>query len=173
MKRAAVFLLLLMGLFFLLAFGLPRQFTVTKSISIQSRPEIINLYVSDLRKWQLWSVATTDFDENAQFVYAGAEQGVGAAYSWSGTKIGHGQMEIVASSPMDGVKMSEAIESSVVNAFAEIAYAQKGDSTLVTWTDSGTLPAPFGGFFVDSVERKLGQNLQDNLLKLKNIIEHR
>lgn len=153
------------------SFVLPRAWSVERHVVINAAPQRVHAMLFDLRRWQDWSVWTRTLDPQLRNAYEGPQDGVGAKWFWLGPKMGRGQIVIVASDRLKGIELDQAIESETVNAHASLTFTAEGSATKVTWLDEGTLPLIAGGFFRNTMERRLGDNLEASLTKLKTIIE--
>ncbi len=150
---------------------LPRGWRVERQVLINAGPGRVHALLFDLKRWQEWSVWTRAMDPLLHNTYEGPQEGVGAKWMWLGPKMGRGQVAIVASDPLSGIELDEAIESEVVNAHASVKLTVEGSATRVVWIDEGTLPLIVGGLFRGAVERQLGEHLQASLQKLKAVAE--
>jgi hypothetical protein len=171
LRKVAIVVVVVLVLAVALGALLPRTWHVEQSVSIAAPAQRIYPLIANLRRWQEWSVWTKELDPQVHNSFEGPESGVGARWSWLGTKMGRGTMEIVASDPATGVRLDEAIESATVNAHAAFTFTPEGPNTRVTWTDEGTLPLVVGGYFSGMVERMLNRNLESGLAKLKRVVE--
>ncbi|MEW6434482.1 MAG: SRPBCC family protein [Myxococcota bacterium] len=150
---------------------LPRQWRVERSVVIAAPPERIHPFLDDLRRWPEWAAWNKEMDSKVVWTYGGPDRGVGARWAWNGPVMGKGRMEIVASDPVKGLRIDEAIESETVNAHARFDFAPEGAGTKVTWIDEGTLPPVVGGFFRGMIEDMLNQHFSTGLAKLKAAVE--
>ena len=169
-KKIAIAVLAICVLSAVVLAALPRSWSVERSIVINAPEAKIVPYVVDLHRWQDWSPWTKSHDPLARFSFEGPQQGVGAKWSWLGPVMGRGQLEVTSAIP-GYVTLSEALDGERVNANATFTFRAQGNSTVVTWRDSGELPA-FGGVFVGSVERSLAKSFDAGLVKLKTTVEN-
>lgn len=149
--------------------ALPRSWSVERSLTIAAPEAKIAPLIVDLRRWQEWSPWNKSSAPLARFTYEGPQQGVGARWLWLGPEIGRGSLEITAEIP-GYISLAQAIDGDTVNASATFSFQKQGDSTLVTWRDSGELPL-FGGVFAGEVERTLGKKMETGLQRLKASVE--
>lgn len=170
-KKIAIALVVVIALAAGVGAALPRTWRVEQSVVIASPPERIFPFINDLKRWQEWTVWTHAMDPHLHNIFEGNQDGVGARWSWLGPKMGNGTMEIVESSPLTGIALSEAIETPTENARASLRFTREGDSTRVTWVDEGTMPFIVGGFFRAEVETQLSANFATSLAKLKALVE--
>ncbi len=149
--------------------ALPRTWSVERSIVIDAPEAKIVPHIVDLHRWQDWSPWNKSHYPLARFSFEGPQQGVGAKWSWLGPVMGRGSLEVTSVIP-GYVSLSEALDGERVNAHATFTFQPRGGSTLVTWRDSGELPA-FGGVFVGSLEATLGRHFDAGLKQLKATVE--
>ena len=165
---ALVVVLAVVGLF------LPRQWHVERSVVIGAPPEHIHPLIHDLKAWQSWAAWTKAMDPEVKYEYSAVASGVGAWWSWTGPKMGHGKMTITKSDVNAGVWVDEMIETDqAVNAHGSLTWTQQGGGTKVTWVDEGTLPPVVGGYFVRFINNMLSENFQTGLKNLKAEVEKR
>ena len=117
----------------------PPEFRVTRSARFPGPPQNVFPHIADLRKWDAWS-PWAKLDPAAKNSFAGAESGVGQAFSWSGnSKVGEGRMTITESRPSDLVRMRiEFRRPMTATNMTEFMLAPDGEQTTVSWTMSGT-----------------------------------
>ena len=90
----AVLVLLLV----LVAFALPRQYRVERSIVIKAKPDAVLAQVAVLPAWKNWS-AWHERDPNMKLAYSKESTGVGAWSSWESKNEGNGKMTIASQTP--------------------------------------------------------------------------
>jgi hypothetical protein len=116
----------------------PDDFRVSRSARITAPPAIIFAYVNDLRRWNLWS-PWVKLDPAAKNSFSGAQEGVGAALTWSGNnQVGEGTMTITESRANDLIRTKlEFVKPFASTSDTEYTFRGEGDQTVVTWTMSG------------------------------------
>ena len=133
MKKVGIVFLLLIAVFVVTGYSLPRQVHVERSVTVE-RPasmmfEILNGY-RHFNEWSPWAKR----DPNALFTISGPDSGVGARMSWSGDPqlVGSGWQEIVASKPFEqiDIKLDFDAQGIADTGFKLIA---QGDETTITW----------------------------------------
>ena len=87
--------LVVIGLF------LPTEYTVTRSINIDSTQEKIHKYVGELNNWDKWS-PWLESDPTIKVNVGEKTSGVGATQSWEG-KDGSGSLVFTATDPQKGI----------------------------------------------------------------------
>lgn len=162
--------------FFLGALLLPREYSVSRAVTIAARPETIFAELRDLRNWPRWA-AWYDRDEEMAVRHLGLPGEIGARQKWSSERYGQGQIEIVSMDPPQRIEFAifqgEAREPS----FAAFTLRPEGSrTTTVTWTVRGEtlsprLTNPLGPWLTLLFGPVAGGDLQRSLLKLKGRVE--
>lgn len=172
-KRPLIIATLMFAAVLIYAATKPDVFRVERSISIQATPEAIYPFISDLRKFTLWS-PYEKMDPQMKRTFSGPPSGQGAVYEWDGDKqVGHGRMEITEARPSSEVLMQlDFMRPIEAHNRAEFKLRPQGRYTTLTWTMSG--PAPYLSkvmtlFF--SMDRMVGGQFEEGLRNLKTRIE--
>ena len=178
MKKVGVVILLLISVFIVTGYLLPRQVHIERSITIE-RPatmmfEILNSY-RHFNEWSPWAKR----DPKALFTISGPESGVGARMSWVGDPqlVGSGWQEIVASKPYEQIDIKLDFDAQGV-ADTGFTLIAKGDGTEITWFFDSDLTK--GVNFLDSFlaryfgllfDRWVGGDYEAGLANLKAYAE--
>jgi uncharacterized protein YndB with AHSA1/START domain len=148
-------------------------YTVERSAVVRADPERVYEQIVDFHRWPAWS-PWEDVDPDLQRTYAGAAEGPGAVYEWSGNrKAGAGRMEIT-----DARRPSRVdIDLSFLKPFKSTStitftLAPEGDGTRVTWTMTGTrtLALRVMGVFT-SMDKLVGGDFEKGLARLRTVAE--
>ena len=161
--------LLLMGVF------LPKEYTVSRQISInRSKLEVFD-YVRMLKNQHDYSV-WWKMDPNQVTTYTGEDGTVGFIVAWQSEldSVGSGEEEIVAIQEGERIeyalRFKEPFES---NATSNMIFtATNSNSTTLTWNFKGDMSYPFNlmQLFM-SMEDMLGSDIQQGLNNVKAILE--
>jgi hypothetical protein len=154
------------------AWLLPRQPVVSRSIEVAARPAAIFPLVGDLRRsseWQPW------FGRDPRMVvtFTGPVDGVGQTMVWEGdpATVGSGRQSIVRLEPDREVETALDVAGRGA-ATVSITLAADDGTTAVTWrlrTDLGFNPvARYVGLRLD---RMVGPDFESGLAKLKALAE--
>ena len=168
-KVIVLFIGSLAALFLLIAFFLPKTFTLEKSILIQAPADSVFAYVADLKhrsEWDPWLAV----EPEAQTIVFG--RGEGARWEWEGTVIGKGRLTIKQITPGKSI-LSHVTFLSPQTGEADISWRFDASEnvTKVTWGFSMPLTYPFnryGGLFM---EKYLAPFYIRGLAKIKTILE--
>lgn len=148
------------------------NYRVSRSTSIAADPALVHRLVNDLHEWQHWS-PWEGLDPDLERTFSGADQGVGAHYSWSGNrKAGQGSMEITASTPEQVDVALAFLKPFRSDSKVSFELAAAGDGTDVTWVMTGEqkgLAAVFGK--VVPMDRLIGKDFDKGLVQLKAAAE--
>ncbi len=151
----------------------PKTFRVERSTVINAPPEKVYKNVADFRNWLSWS-PWEGLDPDLKRTYAGADEGLGAIYSWEGNKkVGAGRMELTEANPKTGVSLNlDFFRPFKASNITDITFAPEGNGTRVNWAMHG--PHPFVmrlmTVFV-SMDKMVGGDFERGLAKLKAVSE--
>ena len=178
MKKVGVVILLLIAVFVVTGYLLPKQIHIERSITID-RPaammfEILNGY-RHFNEWSPWAKR----DPKALFTVSGPESGVGARMSWAGDPqlVGSGWQQIVASKPYEEINIKLDFDAQGI-ADTGFTLVEKGDGTEITWFFDSDLTK--GVNFLDSFlaryfgllfDRWVGGDYEAGLANLKAYAE--
>jgi len=178
LKKVGIVFLLLIAVFVVTGYLLPRQVHIERSITVE-RPatmmfEILNGY-RHFNEWSPWAKR----DPKALFTISGPETGVGARMSWVGDPqlVGSGWQQIVASKPFEQINIKLDFDAQGVADTGYMLLAQ-GDETTITWFFDSDLTE--GVNFLDSFlaryfgllfDRWVGGDYEQGLANLKAYAE--
>jgi hypothetical protein len=159
--------------FILIGFIAPKDFSLERSIIINSSPDEVYQNMCDLRKFHDWS-PWSKLDPNSKVSYEGEPNTVGHIYKWEGNKeVGKGEMSI--SKIENGATIYyhlNFIEPFASQADGLLKAENSNGATKATWT----FTTKFG--FIESVfmmfmnmEKMLGTDFENGLKNLKQISE--
>jgi hypothetical protein len=153
------------------AFALPSQVTVARSIVINAPEGAVFPYLSNLHKFAEWSPWAAR-DPQLRVTYSGPESGKGAHTEWESSKkeIGTGLMEITEAQPNNHADLVVNLDGLEGTTFYDVAPA--GSGSKVTWGfgyNAGT--SPIGRWKGLMLDRLIGGEFQSGLVKLKERVE--
>ena len=174
--KALKVLIIILASFCGIAFLLPRDFAVTRTIEINSPISDVYEQANTLSNWANWS-AWHKMDPNANYTYSTPDKGVGAYYSFDGDPelIGSGSLTIMESIKNESIQteiifLKEGEENGRGN--GEWTFTEKDGLTYVSWSffgDMGNNPvARWIGLMMDSM---LGPQLEIGLKNMKEYLE--
>ena len=153
------------------AFVLPEDVTIARSVVINAPETAVFPYLNNMHSFADWSPWAAR-DPQLTVAYSGPEQGKGAKVEWTSSKpsVGTGSMEIVESSPNRHIDLAVSFNGLDGTSYYEIVPS--GSGSKVTWGfgyESGTSPLKrWKGLLLD---RYIGAEYRDALAKLKDKIE--
>ncbi len=156
-----------------IAFALPRQVHVERSVRIQASAGTVFALADDITRFNAWSPWAA-IDPQTRYEFSGPARGAGATMHWSSEDpdVGDGEMQIVDSEPDRAVRMRLAFgPRAQASSNILIRSAEKG--VIVTWgfdTDLGySIVGRYMGLFMD---RMLGPDFERGLAGLKRLAEN-
>jgi len=171
-KRLFIALLLLAAILAVVSQFLPRSYHVERSIAIKAKPEAVYPFVANLKRWQEWSVWTTEKFPQIKYNYEGPEVGVGAVAKWDNPRSGEGMRKITKADPAKGVSFDLAFKKGSFQSKGALLFSTTGDETRVTWAHDGELSRnPLHRFFGLMMERMMAPDFEAGLAKLKQKVE--
>lgn len=173
LKKLLLSLVILIGLVLIVAYFLPRDFRLSKSVVIDAPRETVYDYVRFLKnqeKYSVWVMA----DPNVKMTYTGTDGTIGAISAWvsDDKNVGVGEQEIKTlvpnekmtveirfKKPMEGVNYSDIVVETV-----------DATHTKVTNSFYGSNPYPFN-IMCQFMDMLVGGDMQKNMENLKKNLE--
>lgn len=151
----------------------PDDFRVSRSMTITAPADKIFEQVNNPQKMVVWS-PWSKVVPNAKMTYSDIQEGVGAAYTWSGNaEVGEGTATIIESKPNEFVKTKlDFVKPMQASDTAEFIIQQKGEQIEVTWIIYGTknfIAKAMGVFF--DCDKMVGDMFEQGLGNLKALVE--
>jgi hypothetical protein len=173
-KIGAILALVAM-LIFVIPFGLPAQYSVVRTVTIDAPPAAIHPSVNAVKEWPNWSAWTVERYPDMKLTYPGPDAGAGANYEFEGKSIGgHGKFEITKSHPDEGIEYKLDFDHGSMVSTGGVKYAPDGKGTKVTFSNEGDLginPISRWCNAFGLMDRMMGPDLQTGLDKLKKKVE--
>lgn len=175
-KIGAVLALIAMAIF-VIPFGLPAQYRVARTVTINAPPAAIHPSVNTLQEWPEWSAWTTKKYPDLKNTYAGPEAGVGAINEFAAESLGGGgKFEVTKSHPDEGIeyKLEFHQGDATYPSTGGIKYAKEGAGTKVTWTNEGELglnPINRWCNVFGLMDAAMGPDFETGLANLKKKVE--
>ena len=174
--RIGAVLALIAMLIFVIPFGLPAQYSVVRTVTIDAPPAAIHPSVNTLKEWPKWSAWTTEKYPDMKVTYSGPESGVGAINEFEGESVGgHGKFEITNSHPDEGIDYQLDFDHGSMVSSGGIKYEpEKGKGTKVTWSNEGDLgwnPISRWCNAFGLMDRMMGPDFEAGLANLKKKVE--
>jgi len=153
------------------AFFLPRNYRIERTIVIKAKPEVVFAQFGDLKAWKNWG-AWQERDPGMKTTFSEKTTGVGAWSAWESKSEGNGKMTITAIEP--------AKSATYLLEFPDMSMQSNGSMTLqpaeggvkVVWVDAGDLGmnpmSRWFGLFLDGI---IGPDFEKGLAKMKKLVE--
>jgi hypothetical protein len=168
-------ILCILGVFLLVVALRSGEFRITRRATISAPPAGVFAQVNDFHNWRAWS-PWEDIDPNLNRTYEGPAAGIGAVYSWTGNnQVGAGRMEIVESRPGELIRIKlEFLRPFKATNATEFTFQGEGDTTVVTWSNSGNNNFICKAFsMLMNMDKMVGGQFEKGLAKLKSLVESR
>jgi len=153
----------------------PDSFRITRTKVIKAPAHRLHSMINDLKSYNSWNPFERK-DPSIRGSYSGPAGGVGAAYAWSGRKVGAGRLEIIDSVAPSKVTMKlEFVKPFKARNTAEYTLQAEGDNlTIVSWALHG--PSSFISKLIGVVfnmDNLVGKEFEAGLANLKALTERR
>ncbi len=170
-RNIVVILSTIVVLVLVIAFFMPAQYQIERSVTINSPVESVYRQVIDYQKWKAWA-PWPKMDPEAQYSYQGTMGTTGAKWSWKGEVLGTGSLTLETFEPYRSIHSKlvfeepQAMESDDIWEFEAV---QNG--TKATWITKGELDYPLGRLFGPFIESMLAPDIESGLEGLKTQVE--
>ncbi len=171
MRRIGVLLISAIIVFVVGGMMLPTEYSLSRDIEIQAKPEAIHEYVGDLKKWDAWAPWKEE-DPDIVTTYGEITSGVGASQSWMDSE-GGGSLTLTKSSPEQGIEYDLFFDQGTYQCKSAIQYATVAENiTKVTWSMQGDMNMLIiGGYLAITMDSMIGTMFERGLSKLKSHAE--
>lgn len=166
-------LLGILAVLLIVAYLLPKKYSVERSIYINADKHLIYDLTSNFRKWTLWVPWTQEMDSTAVFEITGMDGQVGATWKWNGNKMGEGIMTATDFIPGQLITYDLSFAQGKYKSKGKIVI-EDGDSCKVAWFDEGDLgDNPLNRYMGLFMNKMMGPDFEKGLSKLKKVAEER
>ncbi len=172
LRKIFTFIIVVAAILAVVAYVLPREVTVERSLTINATPEAIFPHVNSMQATEAWS-PWLERDPNVKLTYEGPDSGVGNRMTWESEhpQVGSGTQEITAS--IENSQVRTALDFGAMGtARARFDLKPDGAVTELTWgfvTDTGMNPiARWMGLMMD---RWVGADYEAGLARIKALVE--
>lgn len=162
----------IIGAILILASTKPASFRISRSTTIDAKPEAVFPLVNELRSHRRWS--PFDQDAGMKRTYSGPEAGKGAMMEFDGGyKSGAGRFSITDTAAPSKILMNLVMTKPLsCDNIVEFTFAPQGNSTQVTWAMYG--PQTFAGKLMSvfiNCNKMCEQQFDAGLASLKALAE--
>lgn len=142
------------------------EWRVERFVVIDAPISDIHPLVSSTSGWKRWGAGGKA--SLVEFHTAGPESGAGAELLWTGNGL-DGSMKILAASEEEGVQYRQSFHG---ESSGNLRYERDQGGIKVTWLSEGVIgQRPFGGYFVQRMEKEQGKYEEGSLKRLKQMAE--
>jgi len=163
-------LLLVAGAAVLGYFRLPDDYEIERRLEIAASPAAVYAVVSDLHTWPEWTIWNPDLDPQAVFSFPEQETGSGARMSWTGPKMGQGDLVLLECEAPRRVPYDVAMSEGQHRSQGWIEIEEVPGGSLVYWVHAGKFDGVVK-LFGPWLDAALGQQFEDSLMGLKERVE--
>jgi len=153
------------------AYFMPANYKVERSIIINKPVYLVYEQTSNLKNWLKWN-PWTKTEPNCINVVNGAEDQIGARWAWQGNSIGAGFMTIT------NLERNKFVEATLVYSEPEQMeskirwqFEKVSNGTKVILINEGELSYPFERFMKSKIENNKAPIFEKGLRNLKYIVE--
>ena len=173
-KWLIVAVAVLLGLFVVVTFFLPKDYYVERSVDINAPATVVYSQVADLEAWQEWN-PWSNLDPEMQVTYGESRVGQGASYTWISEAAGNGQMTITKADAPSYVRYElvfEGYESEPSYSEMVLQAENPAGPTSVTWTFEGDVGEKFfARWMAVLMDKFVGASYDEGLANLKERCE--
>lgn len=172
LKRIVGVLILIAIALIAIAYVLPRNVAVERSIAINAAPEKIFPYINTQKNGEQWSPWLSR-DPEIKLTYSGPDAGVGSKMEWASDHKGVGNGSAIITKSVENQSIETALDfGSEGTADAFFTLVPEGEGTNVTWgftTDMGM--NPIGRWMGLMMDKWVGGDYEQGLTNLKALVE--
>lgn len=170
-----IFIYALLGLIIailIVAYFMPKAFSIEKSIVIKKSAGEVMKYIGDLshyRNWNPWA----KMEPSATATITGTPMTAGHKYHWEGKKIGIGELRLLSADSKHIHFDLEFFKPWKSKAKDNWHFEPWGDGseTKVTWQNGGELPWPMARLMGPMINKNLSHQFEQGLKNLKEMAE--
>jgi hypothetical protein len=170
LKRIAIVLLILFGVYILVSLFLPSHVRVERSAIIKAPVPVVFDAVNNFHTWQKWSY-WDNIDPQMKSTYEGPESGVGAKHLWSSNdkNVGTGNITIVAVKPNSEILTDLDFEGMGTSHGGWLFHEVDGGTEVTTYMEMDM--GFFGRIMGLMMDGMLGSDFEKTLAGLKKHCE--
>jgi hypothetical protein len=171
LKYGLLALVLLLVVSMLAGLLMSPEWKVERTVTIHAKPGAIHALVANLRNWPKWQPWMEE-GLKKPIEYEGADAAVGSKMTWSSSSNGEGSLTLTKSDPAHGLEYTTMMAEFTEPGIGSIAFTPEGDSTRVTWIDSGSMGKnPLAKLFKPVMEKMMSKYFDKGLGNLKALAE--
>ena len=169
-KWLAIIIAVVVVLFVLIGFTLPKDYSVERTVVIQADPAAVHTLVGDLTAWDQWT-PWLDADPTIVTTFGDVTSGVGASQTWTGES-GDGKLTFTQCSPETGVLYDMSFNEGKYVSIGALDYTLVDGGTQVTWRMAGEMGSnPISRYIGAMMDAMVGPMFEKGLGQLKSAAE--
>jgi len=171
LKRLALSIIIILGLFFIIPLFLPGTFDINRSMEIKQSPAYCLQTIADMshrQAWDPWLAMEKDLTVTTHTT----PNIIGSTYYWQGDTIGEGNMLIDSLIPFQHIYSTlrfTAPQQMTAQVIWDIKESK--NNTHLTWHLKGSLSYPLERWLGLFMDKQLGKDFNNGLKKLKEYIQ--
>ncbi len=170
LKIIGIALFAIVGIYLILCLIGPKDFDVTRTVTINAPGDVVFEQVAELQNWNNWS-PWHEKDPNMTFEWGEVTRGQGASYSWESETMGSGSLEVIEFEEGSFIK-NELDFGFFGSPQSDWSFVPVDGGVEVSWHMAGTNPFITRGMgvFMD-METAIGEDFDAGLKNLKTYSE--
>ncbi|MCH8621531.1 SRPBCC family protein [Undibacterium sp. TS12] len=170
-KWTVAILVVAIGLIFAIAYSLPNEYKVSRSILIRSTPDKLFPLIATPKEWKNWSV-WNQRDPAMELTFSGPETGTNAAWDWKSKTQGNGGMKITHASPYRLIDYDLHFEGMGKPSTGSFLFEAEATGTRITWSMEGSSEGNLMmKLFAPFMDKMVGPDFEAGLANLKKYAE--
>lgn len=171
LKRIIIWLVVLFALLIGVAYLLPSNYHVERSILIKGNGDMIFSMVCDFNNWNYWTPWSAKDDPTAVEEIIGNCE-IGAVNRWDGEEMGKGEMIVTKLVPQRMLSWDLKFEDFSQKMIIGMTFEPEGGDWVLTWTADGELGYnPLFRYYGLMIDSDLGADYEKGLQQLKEVCE--
>jgi hypothetical protein len=165
-------ILVLIAVFLITAFLLPKNYNVEKAIIVKKIAMEVMDKVGNLNFYSQWN-PWQQVDPTAKSTVSGTPKSPGHKYAWEGKKTGIGELRLVGIDEKHihfDLEFFKPWKSKAKDNWLFEPWGD-GNETKVTWQNSGNLPFPVARLMGPMIRKNLNHQFETGLKNLKKMCE--
>ncbi|MFZ3000769.1 MAG: SRPBCC family protein [Undibacterium umbellatum] len=170
-KWSAGILVTAIALILAIAYSLPNEYKVSRSVLIRSTPAVLYPLIATPKEWKNWSV-WNQRDPNMKMEFSGPESGSNAAWEWKSESQGNGGMKLTHAGPNRLIEYELHFEGMGKPSTGSFTLEAEPNGTKVTWNMQGSSEGNFMmKLFAPFMDKMVGPDFEAGLSNLKKLAE--
>ncbi|MEA3479286.1 MAG: GyrI-like domain-containing protein [Bacteroidota bacterium] len=171
LRKIIIWVIAILAILVIVAYLLPGNYQVERSITINADKEIIYDYLCDFNKWEEWTPWSEEMDSTVTMEIVGSCE-VGSMQKWE-DKTGNGQLIITKMLPYQLIQYDLSFYDGKYTSVGKMIIEPQGEEGfLITWSDEGELGYnPIHRYMGLMMDSQIGPEFLIGLENLKKLAE--